>query len=324
MGIIGSSLRFWTHGIDTETPSYGQNISFFNMYGTGDAYNFRSESFKQEGQGTSNIFSVKGFAIEPKGNNAIINALNINTVINPYSADENCSVRNLYLDTWIYPNTNFFNNFRSIQSVNGHVALNTASGNTLIGTNEINGKKLQVYGDASISSQLTIGDTASNNSAILQLNTTTQGFLPPRLTTVNRNNISEPVEGLIVFNVDSSWLEIYTADGWYKLLSNTVSTGRGYQSRQSETNNTVDITETKSFVTRLGDGRNKVFTIKHNLNSEFIMVQFIDCGAEANCNLLLSVPDGARIELNGKNETMISFKEAPAFNRYKVMFLKIN
>ena len=46
-----------------------------------------------------------------------------------------------------------------------------------------------------------------DSSAILELADTTKGFLPTRLTTNQRNAISNPAEGLIIFNTDSKCFE---------------------------------------------------------------------------------------------------------------------
>jgi hypothetical protein len=43
-----------------------------------------------------------------------------------------------------------------------------------------------------------------DSSAILDVDDTTKGFLPPRLTTNQRNSILNPADGLLVFNVSSS------------------------------------------------------------------------------------------------------------------------
>ena len=73
----------------------------------------------------------------------------------------------------------------------------------------------------------------------------------------------------------------------------------------------------------MGNGQQKSFTIDHDLNAQFVMVQFIDCGPEANCNLLQILPEGVRVELDGKNKALVTFAEAPSFNRYKIMFLRV-
>ncbi len=215
-----------------------------------------------------------------------------------YDNNDSGTYRGLFIDPYMGGTHDFLKErFRSMEITTGHILLNSVDGGTGIG----------------------VADTV-NNSAILELKSTTKGLLLPRMTTSNRNNIANAATGLMLYNTDSNWVEIKKPEGWYKLLNSEVNSGGGDLSR---TSNQQEIKSPSSFVTRIGDGASTVFNIKHNLNSEFVMVQFIDCGAEANCNLLLSIPEGARLEINGKDEVQLTFKKAPAFNRYKVMFLKI-
>lgn len=53
-----------------------------------------------------------------------------------------------------------------------------------------------------------------DSSAILELSDTTKGFLPPRLTTLQRNAIVNPAEGLIIYNSDTQCFEGKTPSGW--------------------------------------------------------------------------------------------------------------
>lgn len=55
-----------------------------------------------------------------------------------------------------------------------------------------------------------IGDQAFtlNNSAVFELQSTTKGFLAPRMTTTQRNDIYKPAKGLIIFNVSVNELEV--------------------------------------------------------------------------------------------------------------------
>lgn len=46
------------------------------------------------------------------------------------------------------------------------------------------------------------GGGSIDGSAVLQADSTTKGFLPPRMTTAQRNAISAPVDGLLVFDTD--------------------------------------------------------------------------------------------------------------------------
>lgn len=54
-------------------------------------------------------------------------------------------------------------------------------------------------------------------SAILQADSTTKGFLPPRMTTTQVNGIATPAEGLVVFNTTISNLCVYQSGAWVKM-----------------------------------------------------------------------------------------------------------
>jgi hypothetical protein len=59
-----------------------------------------------------------------------------------------------------------------------------------------------------------IGDTTSDASAILELNSTTQGFLPSRMTGLEAEAITTPAEGLLIYSTDSSGVTI-NSKGWW-------------------------------------------------------------------------------------------------------------
>lgn len=56
---------------------------------------------------------------------------------------------------------------------------------------------------------------------MVEVSSTTQGFLPPRMTTSQRNSIVTPVEGLLIFNTTKKSVDVY--------LGNT-SSGESYLS----------------------------------------------------------------------------------------------
>lgn len=65
---------------------------------------------------------------------------------------------------------------------------------------------------------LSIGTTSPDSSALLQMNSTTQGFLPPRMTQAQRLAITTPEIGLIVYQTDSTYgIYLYTSTGWRSL-----------------------------------------------------------------------------------------------------------
>ncbi len=71
-----------------------------------------------------------------------------------------------------------------------------------------------------------IGTSTNVASAIVNVESTTQGFLPPRMTLAQRVAISSPASGLIVYETGSAtteglWLNETT--GWHQLLTNSGS-----------------------------------------------------------------------------------------------------
>jgi len=83
-----------------------------------------------------------------------------------------------------------------------------SSGNLLIGkTGDIAGYKLQVQGNSILNGSVGVNTTTPNSSAILDLNSTTKGFLPPRMTSAERLAIT-PTVGLMVYQTDG-------VEGWY-------------------------------------------------------------------------------------------------------------
>ena len=65
-----------------------------------------------------------------------------------------------------------------------------------------------------------IGTSSIDADAILQLNSTTQGFLPPRMTTTQRNAIVAPVPaGLMIYNTTTNKLNFYNGTAWEAVTS---------------------------------------------------------------------------------------------------------
>ena len=60
-------------------------------------------------------------------------------------------------------------------------------------------------------------NTAPDASAILDAESTTKGFLPPRMTTTQRNAIATPAEGLVLYNTTSGALTVRLASSWLEV-----------------------------------------------------------------------------------------------------------
>jgi hypothetical protein len=77
-----------------------------------------------------------------------------------------------------------------------------------------NTMQLQASSGVSIASSL----TNPNASAILDVSSTTKGFLPPRMTTTQKNAISSPASGLMVYDTDTNKLCCYNGTSWNDLF----------------------------------------------------------------------------------------------------------
>jgi hypothetical protein len=67
--------------------------------------------------------------------------------------------------------------------------------------------------------QVKVSTTAStpDPSAILEAESSSQGFLPPRLTTAQRDAISSPAEGLRIYNLDTKCENYFNGANWLEL-----------------------------------------------------------------------------------------------------------
>src|SRR3989344_5429556 len=70
----------------------------------------------------------------------------------------------------------------------------------------------------------TVGVGAQSNvaSAVVQIDSTTKGFLPPRLTTAQKNAILSPASGLTVFDTDLNKLNVWNGSVWKNVGSTEI------------------------------------------------------------------------------------------------------
>jgi hypothetical protein len=73
-------------------------------------------------------------------------------------------------------------------------------------------------GNLMTNGSMAIGQTTpANSTSILELVSTSQGFLPPRMTTTQINAISSPANGLIVYNTTIDHMCVYQGGSWVKI-----------------------------------------------------------------------------------------------------------
>ena len=114
----------------------------------------------------------------------------------------------------------------------------TADAGTLTGTilnASVTGSSLTNLGilqKATVNGKVVVGTVSETSaSALLEVNSTTKGFLPPRMTTVQRDLIVQPVAGLTIWNIDNVRLEVYDGAYWNTMngkLAQPINIGDNY------------------------------------------------------------------------------------------------
>jgi hypothetical protein len=102
-------------------------------------------------------------------------------------------------------------NNRTNQIVIGNSISGLGSNTTLIGNTSTTFGRW--YGS------LLLGTTTNRASSILTMESTTQGFLPPRMTTTERNAIASPATGLVVYDTTLNKLSVFTGATWETVTS---------------------------------------------------------------------------------------------------------
>ena len=64
-----------------------------------------------------------------------------------------------------------------------------------------------------------IGTSSPNANAILDVSSTTQAFMPPRMTTTQKNAIASPTSGMVVYDSTLNKLSLYGASAWQTVTS---------------------------------------------------------------------------------------------------------
>lgn len=68
-----------------------------------------------------------------------------------------------------------------------------------------------------------IGTSTPEQSAALDINSNNKGFLPPRMSTTERNAITNKVAGLMIYNTSTACAELYNGANWINLCSSLPS-----------------------------------------------------------------------------------------------------
>ena len=108
-----------------------------------------------------------------------------------------------------------------------------------------------------------VGTTNPSASAVLDINSTSQGMLVPRMTTVHRNAIVNPATALLIYNTSNNTFEVYksSCSCWVSL-----SDGGGSAATNLENNAPTVSTINYKGVYRAGGTANVVYTYSDSEN----------------------------------------------------------
>jgi hypothetical protein len=101
--------------------------------------------------------------------------------------------------------------------------INFFNGTVSVGRSGASGLELKTGSSLAIgitsSQQVGIGTASPAAAAVLDVTSTTKGILLPRMTTTQRDAISSPAEGLIIYNLTAHKLNVYTGSSWETITS---------------------------------------------------------------------------------------------------------
>lgn len=138
-----------------------------------------------------------------------------------------------------------------------------------------------------VKAQIGIGTLIPDNSSILDLSSTTKGFLLPRMTTAQQTALVSPAIGLSLFNVTTNQIEINRGDG----LGNPLWTG----------------VSTTGKTEALGDNTTKLAT------TEFVLSNS-DHYKSASASGLISTTSGTETVVDGMTVSPVTGSYLVSFN----------
>jgi len=64
-----------------------------------------------------------------------------------------------------------------------------------------------------------IGTNAPNANALLDITSTTKAFMPPRMTTAQKDAVASPTAGMVLYDATLGKLCVYTGAAWQTITS---------------------------------------------------------------------------------------------------------
>lgn len=209
-----SANLFWDNtngrlGVGTASPTQALNVSGFSVLTTSKT------------TATPILAVTNTTSSNPNSNNLDCFAPNMPnaSVLGVFYGGKNINSRNNFGFNWNHVSDGSTGNSVSFEMVNvANIIRAWATGNVGLNTGTDAGYKLDVNGTARVQNKLSVG-TPTQATAVMEITSTTQGFLPPRMTTTQKNAIASPTAGLVVYDSTLNKLCVRTASAWETITS---------------------------------------------------------------------------------------------------------
>ncbi len=107
---------------------------------------------------------------------------------------------------------------RMVIGYNGKVGIGTVTPSNLFSVN----------GDADFTGDVGIGTSDPDASAQLEMSSTSGGFLPPRMTAIERDAIANPATGLIIYCIDCIEMQQFNGVSWTNMIGKAIKQPCGH------------------------------------------------------------------------------------------------
>lgn len=210
--ILSSTSSIWDNGDSIRIGFTSSSSPTYKMQVKGDVFISSTSS-----DGVTNFYNNYNFG---KYNNTYISN----------SWYDTSTLQGRYGDIWIDLDGSYYTpstgmsfqseNGLSYLHIKGHEINLTLNLGSTVSQFILNQDGMSYYSDNSLffvsgsTNSVGIGTNTPDNSSILDLSSTTKGFLPPRMTATEAELISSPAEGLMIYSTDGSGSNI-TSKGWW-------------------------------------------------------------------------------------------------------------
>lgn len=160
----------------------------------------------------------------------------------------------------------------------------------------------------SLQAQFSVNTDGSDphSSAVLDVQSTTKGLLIPRMTTRDREKISDPAMGLIIYNTEDSCFNYYTGNKWVKdcgLLDGVHNHLSFAQDGDSDPANEFQFLNLDSLTLSISDGNSvdfsSIYSDNQNLSIDNNGVLSISGGNSVDLSSLDTDTDDQTLSLSG-------------------------